>query len=127
LGGEYPINEDTDQAGNPVSKDRMYRMVCESILANVIAFEEAGVPQQELTQAVGRDGGIVIGRGVVLQTPIERHLPEEGSKLLFRTYAKLISDYNAGRLDAERIDRIQHQNNVRAKTGMIRSNLRKRG
>jgi hypothetical protein len=50
----------------------MFRMISESMLANVIAFEEAGVPLHELKQALGRDGGIIIGQGVVFQTPIER-------------------------------------------------------
>jgi hypothetical protein len=103
----------------------MFRMVCESILANVIAFEEAGVPQQELTQAVGRDGGTVIGRGVVLQTPIERYLTEQDGKLLFRTYSKLIGDYNVGRLGSERVNHIKERNNVSTKVDVIRKKRRK--
>jgi hypothetical protein len=106
-GGQEPTYKYTDQAGNPVSKDQMFRMVCDSILANVLAFEEAGVPQLELKQAVGRDGGTVIGRGVVLQTPIERHLAEEDDKLLFRTYTKLIGDYNVARLDPRGVKQIR--------------------
>jgi hypothetical protein len=43
--GERAISDYTDQAGNPISRDRMIAMVCESMLANVIAFEEAGVPR----------------------------------------------------------------------------------
>jgi hypothetical protein len=41
----------------------MFRMILESILAHVIAFEEAGVPLKELKQAVGRDGETIIGGG----------------------------------------------------------------
>ena len=93
--------------------------------ANVIAFEEAGVPRHELTQAVGRDGGTVIGRGMVLQTPIERHLSEEDGKVLFSTYSKLIGDYNVGQLDSGRVNQIKERNNVSAKVGVIRQNLRK--
>ena len=96
------------------------------MLANVIAFEEAGVPWQDLKQIVGRDGGTIIGRGVVFQRPIAQRLSEEDGELLFRVYSELAADYNAGRLDAERIDRVKQQNNVRAKAGMIRSNLRMR-
>jgi hypothetical protein len=114
----------TDQAGNPVNREHMFRLVCESMLANVIAFEEAGVPRQELKQAVGRDGGTIIGRGIVFQTPIERRLSEEDGEFLVQTYSKLIGDYNAGWLSSERIDRIKEHNNVRAKVGMIRRNLR---
>jgi hypothetical protein len=44
---------------------------------------------------------------MVLQTLIERHLSEEDSKVFFRTYSELISDYNAGRLDAVGIDHIK--------------------
>jgi len=68
-GGSKQISKYTDQAGNPVSREQMFRMVSESMLANVIAFEEAGVSLKELKQAVGRDGGTIIGRGVVFQTP----------------------------------------------------------
>ncbi len=54
----------------------MLTMVSESMLANVIAFEKAGVPLRELKQAVERDGGTIIGRGVMFQTPIEQHLSD---------------------------------------------------
>jgi hypothetical protein len=37
-----------------VSRDQMLRMFSESMLANVIAFEETGIPLKELKQAVGR-------------------------------------------------------------------------
>jgi hypothetical protein len=43
----------------------MFRLFSESMLANVIAFEEAGAPLKELTQAVGRDGGSIMSKGVV--------------------------------------------------------------
>ncbi len=122
---DKPINDYTDQAGNPVSRDQMFRMICESMLANVIAFEEAGVPLQELKQAVGRDGGMIIGRGVVFQTPMERHLSEEDARLLIERYSKLLGDYNAGRLDRDRISNIKLRNNVSTKISMIHSNLRK--
>jgi hypothetical protein len=104
----------------------MFRMISESMLANVIAFEEAGVPRQELNQVVGRDGGTITGRGVMFQTPIAQRLSEEDGELLFGAYSKLAADYNAGHLHAERIDRIKGQNNVHTKTGVIRMNLRGR-
>jgi hypothetical protein len=102
----------------------MFRLVCESMLANVIAFEEAGVPLQELKQSVGRDGGMIIGRGVVLQTPIERHLSDEDAKSLIERYSELLGDYNAGRLDRHLINNLKLRNNVSAKVGIIRSSLR---
>jgi hypothetical protein len=37
----------TDQAGSPVSRDQVFVMISESMLANAIAFEEAGVPRQD--------------------------------------------------------------------------------
>ncbi|HKH37827.1 MAG TPA: hypothetical protein VKA82_11750 [Rubrobacter sp.] len=70
----------------------MLRMVSESVLANVIAFEEAGVPLQELKQSVGRDGGMIIGRGVVLQTSIEQYLSDEDAKSLIDSYSDLLGD-----------------------------------
>jgi len=41
----------------------MFRMISEGMIANVIAFEEAGVPLQELKQAVGYRGGTIIDLG----------------------------------------------------------------
>ena len=59
----------TGQAGNPVNREHMFRLVCETMLANVIAFEEAGVPLQELKQSIGPDGGIIIGPRCRLTNP----------------------------------------------------------
>jgi predicted N-formylglutamate amidohydrolase len=124
--GRITISDYTDQAGNPTSRDQMIRLISETILSNVIAFEEAGVSRQELKQAVGRDGGTIIGRGIVLRTPIERRLSEEDGKLLFECYSRLIDDYNVGRLAPERINRLKERNNVSSKVGMIHESLRKR-
>lgn len=98
----------------------MFRIVSESMLANVIAFEEAGVPLKELKQAVGRDGGAIMGRGLVFQTPIQEHLSENDARQLIERYSKLVGDYNADRLSSEHIDHIKEQNNVGTKVGMIR-------
>jgi hypothetical protein len=83
-------------------------MVCEDRArkAFVIACEVAGIPRQELTQMVGRDGGPVIGKGLVFQTPIEQCLSEEDDELFSMSFSKLIGDYNAGRSDPERIKRL---------------------
>ncbi len=102
----------------------MFRLVSESMLANVIAFEEAGVPLQELKQSVGRDGGMVIGRGVVLQTPIEQHLFDKDAQSLTKSYSQLLSDYQAGRLNRNHINSVKLRNNVSAKVGIIRNSLR---
>jgi hypothetical protein len=113
------------QAGNPVDREHMFKLVCESMLANVLAFEEVGVPLQELQQSVGRDGGMIIGRGMVFQTPIEERLSEDDARQLIERYSSLLGEYNKGRLDQNRINNIELRNNVFSKVGMIRSNLRK--
>jgi hypothetical protein len=102
----------------------MLRMVSESMLANVIAFEEAGVPLQELKQSVGRDGGMIIGRGVVLQASIEQYLSDEDAKSLMDSYSDLLGDYKAGRLDRDRINSVKLRNNVPTKISIIRNSLR---
>jgi hypothetical protein len=103
----------------------MFRMVSESMLANVIAFEEAGVPLKELKQAVGRGGGTVIGRGVVFQTPIANRLTEDDTRELIERYSKLVGDYSKGQLDRDLIHDIRFRNNVSTKVGIIRNSLRK--
>ena len=121
-----PISDYTDQSGNPVSREQMFKMVSENMLANVIAFEAAGVPLKELKQAVGRDGETVIGRGAVLQTPIAQRFSERDTTLLLETYSKFVGHYNAGWLDQQRIDNIKARNNFSAKVRTIRESLHKR-
>ncbi len=122
---EQGISGYTDQAGNPVSREHMFRLFSESMLANVIAFEEAGVPLKELKQAVGRDGGTIVGRGVVFQTPIQQRLSENDARQLIERYSKLVGEYSKGQLDRDLINNAKLRNNVPSKVGMIRSNLRK--
>ena len=95
------------------------------MLANVIAFEEAGVPLKELKQAVGRDGGIIIGRGVVFQTPIEERLSEDEVDQLIELYSKLVNDYNSGQLDRGLVNNIKYRNDVSSKIGLIHGSLKK--
>jgi hypothetical protein len=115
------ISTYTDQAGNPVSKEHMFRMFSESMLANVLPFEAAGVPLRELKQAVGRDGGTIIGRGVVFQTPIQNRLSEDDAKQLIERYSTLVADYSKGQLDRQLINNVKLRNNVSTKINMIRS------
>ena len=105
----------------------MFRMVSESMLANVIAFEEAGVPLKDLKQAVGRDGGTIIGRGVIFQTPIQERLSEDDAGQLIERYSKLVGGYSKGQLDRDLINNIKLRNGVSLKISLIRSNLRKQG
>ncbi len=80
----------------------MFRLFCESMLANVIAFEGAGVPLKELKQAVGRDGGTIVGRGVVFRTPIQERLSDVDVRRLIERYSALVGDYSKGQLNASR-------------------------
>ncbi len=117
------MSDYTDQQGNPVSRDEFFTMLCESILANVIAFDEAGVPRGELRQIVGPDGGTIIGRGMIFQTPVQERLSDEDGRLLFETYREVVGDYDAGRLDSDRVDRIKERNDVPQKANVIRKTL----
>jgi hypothetical protein len=117
----------TDQRGNPVSRDEFFTMLCESILANVIAFDEAGVPRRVLKQIVGPDGGTIIGREMIFQTPVERRLSDEDGRLLFEAYRELVENYDAGRLDSNRVNHLKDQNNVPVKVAAIRVTLSEGG
>jgi len=105
----------------------MFWLVSESMLANVIAFEEAGVPLKELKQAVGRDGGTIIGRGVVFQTPIANHLSEEDVRQLIERYSKLVGEYSKGQLDNDLINNVKLRNGVSSKVALLRRTLREAG
>ena len=105
----------------------MFTMISESMLANVIAFEDAGVSLRELQQAVGRDGGTIIGRGVVFHTPIQKHLSEEDARQLIERYSKLVGEYSEGQLDRDLINNVKLRNDVASKVGVIRGNLRNHG
>ena len=103
----------------------MFRLFCESMLANVIAFEGAGVPLGELTQAVGHDGGTIIGRGVVFQTPIQEQLSDADAALLAERYSKLVGDYSKGQLGRDLIDNVKLRNDVSSKIALISKTLRR--
>jgi hypothetical protein len=105
----------------------MFRLVSEGMLANVIAFVEAGVPLDELKQAVGRDGGTIIGRGVVLQTPIANHLSEDDARQLIERYSKLVGEYSKGQLDHDLINNIKLHNGVSSKVAFLRRTFREAG
>ena len=101
----------------------MFRMFSESMLANVIAFEETGIPLKELKQAVGRDGGTIIGRSVVFHTPIQDNLSEEDARQLIERYSRLVGEYSKGQLDRDLIHNIKLRNDVSSRVSMIRNNL----
>ncbi len=112
-----------DQAGNLVRRERMFKLVLESMLVNVIALEKAGVPLKELAQALGCGGGTIIGRGVVLRTPIEERLSEDDARELIECYSKLTSEYSKGKLDRSLLDNVKLRNNVPSKVSIIRTGV----
>jgi hypothetical protein len=81
------------------------------------------VPLQELKESVGRDGGMIIGRGVVIHTPIQEHLSEEDARQLIERYSKLVGEYSKGQLDRNLIHNIKLRNDVSSRVSMIRNNL----
>lgn len=103
----------------------MARMFSESMLAIVIAFEKASVPREELQYSVGRDGGMVVGRGIVYQTPVAEYLSEEDGEFLFNSNSELIGEYDKGRLKREQIDIIKMRNRSSKKAYEIRRTLRR--
>ena len=125
VGGSKQISGYTDQAGNPVSREDMFRLFSESMLANVVAFGEAGVPLNELKQAVGRDGGTIIGRGVVFQTPVAERVSEDDTGKLIERYSRLMGEYSKGQLDRDYINSIKRRNEVSSKVVLIRRTFRK--
>lgn len=125
-GGSQQIGGYTDQLGSRVTKEHMLRLISESMLANVMAFEEAGVPLKDLKQALGRDGGIIVGRGVVFRTPIEERLSDRDAREFVKRYSGLVSEYSKNRLDHGFLDNVKLRNGVSSKVSMIRASLRKR-
>ena len=117
----------TDQSGNPVTFDELVTQVSESVLANVIALELAGVPRDEIKMVVGRDGGTVIGAGAMFQTPLVTPLSTEQGKVLYDEFAQLFTDYRQGSLDAEQLAQIRGRNNVDNKIDAIRQSLESQG
>ena len=58
---------------------------------------------------------------------MEQHFSDEDAKSLIGSYSELLGNYNAGRLDRDRINNLKLRNNVSTKAGMIRRTLRERG
>ena len=64
------MSEWTDQHGKPVTFEQMLDQIAESILANLIAFDRAGIPRGSVQQVIGREGGLLFGCGAMFQTPV---------------------------------------------------------
>ncbi len=101
--------------------------LCETILANVIAFEEVGVPLRELEHHLARDGGMLLGRGMLFHTPVDPPLSKEHGRMFFETYRRLLEVYVSGRLDPARMNRLRELNIVPDKVSIMRETLRKQG
>src|SRR5882724_6236804 len=113
-----------DQQGTQINKEELFLLMSESILANLIAFDEAGIPRKEVQMIVGPDGGTLIGGGAMFQTPVTKRLSDEEGRQLFDKYAEILKQYDAGLLSAERIRNIRNRNNVSKKIDAIRQSNR---
>ena len=114
-----------DQHGNPISKEELFAQLSESILANLMVFDVAGISRKDVTMIVGVDGGTIIGGGAMFQTPVTKKLSEEDGKILFDRYADLLKQYDAGLLPANRITDIRKRSNFEHKLKSIRQSNRK--
>jgi len=86
----------TDQQGNVIPWSVFLDRLAEAILANVIALEQAGVPQDEVRIMVGQDGVTVKAGKAVLQTPIESRLTDEEGRELVDVFARLDKQHRSG-------------------------------
>ena len=113
----------TDQKGNSITFEQMIDQVSESILANLIAFDRAGITRNTIDQIIGRDGGTLIGGGAMFQTPVSSKLSEEQGKQLFEAYRKLLEAYDRGEIAESVIADITTRNNTAKKVEIIRSSM----
>ncbi|HWD40384.1 MAG TPA: hypothetical protein VG944_16160 [Fimbriimonas sp.] len=113
-----------DQHGHQVTFEQFIDKISESILANLIAFDRAGVRRGEVQQIIGKDGGTLIGAGAMLQTPVQETMTDEQGRALFDSYKKLLEAYDRGEIAQSVIADITSRNNTDKKTEMLRSNLK---
>ncbi len=110
-----------DQAGNPILAEQFFESMSEAILANVIACESAGILPDNIKMIVGRDGGTVVGDGMVFETPVTVRLSEENGRRLFGAFARLYGAYAAKRIPPARLEQIRAAHNVAHKQQAIRN------
>jgi hypothetical protein len=113
-----------DQHGNSVTFDQFVDMLSESILANLIAFDRAGIRRGGVEQIIGKDGGTLIGAGAMLQTPVQETMTDEQGRALFDSYKKLLEAYDRGEIAQSVVADITSRNNTDNKTQMLRNHLR---
>lgn len=109
--------------GGQGNRGELMRLISEAILANVLAFDEAGVLREDMKIIVGVDGGTVMGKGLLFQTPVTHTLSEVEGRLLFETFGALLENYDEGRLGQDRIVALRGANRTTAKIESIRNSL----
>jgi hypothetical protein len=111
----------SDQAGNPLQLAEFMQLMAESILANLLVLEAAGVPRNETKMMVGPGGGTVVGDGLMFETPVSTRLSDEHGALLFQTFAQLLASYESGQIEQSRLAEIRKRNKVDHKLETIRA------
>ncbi len=114
----------TDQHGNTVTFEQLIDQISESILANLIAFDRAGISRNQIQQIIGSDGGTLIGGGAMLQTPVASRLTQDQGKELFMSYKRLLEAYDRGEIATSVVDDLTTRNNTTKKTEMIIRHVR---
>lgn len=112
-----------DQKGNLVTFDQFVDMLAEAILANLIAFDRAGIRRGEVQQIIGPDGGTLIGGGALLQTPVENRMTDEEGHALLESYKKLLGAYDRGEIAESILAEIANRNKTENKAEMLRKHI----
>ena len=108
-----------DQGGNPITFEQLVDQVSESILANLIALDRAGVKRGEVQQIIGKDGGTLVAKAGMFQTPLVPPLSQEQGRALFEAYRDLLGAYDRGEIAEAVVADLVQRNNVERKTQMI--------
>jgi hypothetical protein len=110
----------TDQQGRPLTKEQFIDQLAAAIVANVIAFAEAGAPRDAVKIIIGADGGTVMSEEAIFQTPTVRRLEQPIVRDLHAAVGRLIADYEAGRLPRVRLTELRRRHNVEHKVQALR-------
>jgi len=119
------VRQWTDQNGKPVTFDQFIDQLAESILANLIAFDRAGIPRGDVEQIIGKDGGTLLGGGAMFQTPVEQTMSDDQGRALFDAYGALLEAYDRGEIAESVIADITERNNTERKVDMLHKHLRR--
>ncbi len=113
----------TDQNGKVVTWQEFICQISESILANLIACHRAGLKPDDIRIVVGKDGGTIIGGGVVFQTPVAHPLTEDEGKDLFAYFKALLRQYEKNELPESLVSSLCEKNRVEHKIESIRKSI----